>query len=137
MRGSSRIVGLVLVLLVTVSACAGNGSSMQSTTSRPADTVVLGVQSEPDTLNPILGYAPDGASKLFDGLVTRDAKLNLIPALAEALPTVDDSGRTYTFKLRDGVKFHDGQPLVADDVVFPTKRSSTRLRTRRCAATST
>ncbi len=118
MRGSSRIAGLLLALLVTVSACAGGGAGTQSATSKPADTVVIGVQSEPDTLNPILGYAPDGASKLFDGLVSRDAKLNLVPALAEALPTVGDSGRTYTFKLRPGVKFHDGQPLTADDVVF-------------------
>jgi peptide/nickel transport system substrate-binding protein len=113
MRDTSHVVGVLLALAVTVSACADRDGSPQST-----DTVVLGVQSEPDTLNPILGYAPDGASKIFDGLVARDAKLNLVPALAEALPEVSDGGRSYTFKLREDVKFHDGQTLTADDVVF-------------------
>jgi peptide/nickel transport system substrate-binding protein len=111
MRGLLRV-GLLLALVANLSACTGVGGST------PAGTVVLGVQSQPDTLNPILGYAPDGASKLFDGLVARDAQLRLVPALAEALPEVSNDGRTYTFRLRQGVRFHDGQPLLADDVVF-------------------
>ncbi|MGC3002699.1 ABC transporter substrate-binding protein [Streptomyces sp. G35A] len=83
-----------------------------------ADTVVIGVASEPDTLSPLLGYGKDGNSKIFDGLLARDAGLRLRPALARALPEVGDGGRTYTYTLREGVKFSDGEPLTADDVVF-------------------
>ncbi|GAB7102628.1 hypothetical protein JCM4814A_09420 [Streptomyces phaeofaciens JCM 4814] len=58
--------------------------------------MVIGVGSEPDTLSPLLCYGKDGNSKLFDGLLARDADLKLVPALAKALPQVADDGLTYT-----------------------------------------
>ncbi|AWW38512.1 ABC transporter substrate-binding protein [Streptomyces cadmiisoli] len=104
-------------VLASVAACsapggggAGGGDS--------ATSVVIGVGYEPDTFSPLLGYGKDGNSKIFDGLLTRDENLELRPALAEALPEVADDGLTYTFTLRDGVKFSDGEPLTAADVVF-------------------
>src|SRR5690606_39174104 len=84
----------------------------------PRDAVVIGVSTEPDTLNPLLGYGKDGNSKIFDGLLARDAEMNLKPALAKALPEISEDGRTYTFTLRDDVKFTDGEPLTSEDVVF-------------------
>ncbi|MGQ4423133.1 ABC transporter substrate-binding protein [Streptomyces violaceoruber] len=83
-----------------------------------AESVVIGVASEPDTLSPLLGYGKDGNSKIFDGLLARDTDLELKPALAAALPKVTDDGRTNTFTLREGVKFSDGEPLTAGDVVY-------------------
>src|SRR5690606_7932538 len=56
---------------------------------------------------------------LFDALVHADAKLQPRPALAESW-TVD--GNVWTFKLRPGVKFSDGTPLTAEDVVFTYDR---------------
>ncbi|GGX94170.1 hypothetical protein GCM10010515_71280 [Streptomyces fructofermentans] len=82
------------------------------------NSVVIGVASEPDTLSPLLGYGKDGNSKIFDGLLARDADLKLTPALAEALPEIGDDGLTYTYTLRDGVQFSDGEPLTSADVVF-------------------
>ncbi|WAX77386.1 ABC transporter substrate-binding protein [Streptomyces sp. KMM 9044] len=82
-----------------------------------AESVVIGVPSEPDTLSPLLGYGKDGNSKIFDGLLARDADLELEPALAKALPEIGDDGRTYTYTLRSGVTFSDGEPLTAEDVV--------------------
>ncbi len=67
-------------------------------------------------LNPVLGYAPDGGSLLFDGLVSRNADLSLRPALADKLPEID--GTTVTFTLRQGVTFHDGTPLTSEDVAY-------------------
>jgi len=46
------------------------------------------------------------------------ADLELLPDLAAELPSVSEDGRTVTARLRDGVLFHDGQPLTAEDVVF-------------------
>jgi peptide/nickel transport system substrate-binding protein len=81
-------------------------------------SIVIGAGSEPENLNPILGYAPDGASKVFDGLVARDAQLKLVPALAEQLPSASADGLVWTVKLREGITFSDGTPLSAQDVVF-------------------
>ncbi|MFE0190140.1 ABC transporter substrate-binding protein [Streptomyces sp. NPDC058989] len=82
------------------------------------DSVVVGIANEPETLSPLLGYGKDGNSKIFDGLLTHDAAMKLKPALAAKLPQVSDDGRTYTFTLRQGVRFSDGTPFTADDVVF-------------------
>lgn len=112
-RGAAAAVAMVGVL----AACSAPGDS--GARRGPAgESVVIGVPSEPDTLSPLLGYGKDGNSKIFDGLLARDADLGLRPALARALPEVGDDGRTYTYTLRDGVKFSDGEPLTADDVVF-------------------
>ncbi|MFF0731477.1 ABC transporter substrate-binding protein [Streptomyces chartreusis] len=104
------------VAVTGVAACSAPGGGTGGSGS--ADSVVIGVASEPDTLSPLLGYGKDGNSKLFDGLLARDADLELEPALAKALPEVGDGGRTYTYTLRDGVEFSDGEPLTSADVVF-------------------
>ncbi|GAB2878754.1 ABC transporter substrate-binding protein [Streptomyces deserti] len=113
-----RIRGAAVLAAVAtgVTACSAPGGGAGGGES--AQSVVIGVASEPDTLSPLLGYGKDGNSKIFDGLLARDADLKLRPALAAALPQVADGGRTYTYTLRDGVKFSDGEPLTAADVVF-------------------
>ncbi|WUY01756.1 ABC transporter substrate-binding protein [Streptomyces sp. NBC_01422] len=104
------------LLGMALAACSAPGGG--SGDGKAADSVVIGVASEPDTLSPLLGYGKDGNSKIFDGLLAYDSALALKPALAKALPDVSDDGRTYTFTLREGVTFSDGEPLTAQDVVF-------------------
>ena len=58
---------------------------------------------------------------IYEFLLVRDKKLNLLPALAESWTKVNDT--TWRFKLRPGVKFHDGTPFTADDVVFSFERA--------------
>jgi peptide/nickel transport system substrate-binding protein len=58
---------------------------------------------------------------LYEFLVGRDKQLNLIPQLAVSWQRVNDT--TWRFKLRPGVKFHDGTPFTADDVVFSFERA--------------
>ncbi|MET9501954.1 ABC transporter substrate-binding protein [Streptomyces sp. NPDC006622] len=111
---SAAVAAAVAATGIAACSAPGNGGS----DGRAADSVVIGVASEPDTLSPLLGYGKDGNSKIFDGLLARDADLKLGPALAKALPEVGDDGLTYTYTLRDGVKFSDGEPLTAADVVF-------------------
>ncbi|MFK0120171.1 ABC transporter substrate-binding protein [Streptomyces sp. NPDC090994] len=103
-------------LAVGAGACSAPGGSGDG--KGGAESVVIGVASEPDTLSPLLGYGKDGNSKIFDGLLARDTDLKLKPALAKALPEIGDGGRTYTYTLREGVKFSDGEPLTAEDVVY-------------------
>lgn len=111
-----RGAAVAAVVITGLAACSAPSSGSGDDTS--ADSVVIGVGYEPDTFSPLLGYGKDGNSKIFDGLLTRDAGLELRPALAKELPAVADDGLTYTYALRDGVKFSDGEPLTADDVVF-------------------
>ncbi|MEU3782630.1 ABC transporter substrate-binding protein [Streptomyces sp900129855] len=111
-----RRAAITAVVLTGLAACSAPSSGEGGDTA--ATSVVIGVASEPDTLSPLLGYGKDGNSKIFDGLLARDGDLELTPALAKALPQVADDGLTYTYTLRDGVKFSDGEPLTAADVVF-------------------
>jgi peptide/nickel transport system substrate-binding protein/oligopeptide transport system substrate-binding protein len=60
-------------------------------------------------------------NQLFDGLVAADPELHVMPALASTW-TKSQDGRTYTFRLRPDVRFHDGEPVTADDVVFTIRR---------------
>ncbi|MDU8941814.1 ABC transporter substrate-binding protein [Ovoidimarina sediminis] len=57
---------------------------------------------------------------MFDGLVTRDAQMNVVAELAEDWTAIDAT--TYEFKLRQGVTFHDGSPFTAADVKFSLDR---------------
>ncbi|GAA3212000.1 ABC transporter substrate-binding protein [Dactylosporangium siamense] len=101
-------------LVLAVTACSATPQAQDSN----GGTIVVATAGEPDTLNPVLNYGVDGASLIFDGLVARDGRNELTPALAAALPDVSADGRTVTVKLRDGVVFHDGTPFTSADVVF-------------------
>lgn len=114
-----RVLVLVAAGLVAVAGCsAPTGPGGSSGGSDAGRSIVIGSGSEQETLNPILGYAPDGASKIFDGLVARDANLTLVPALAAQVPTPSADGLTWTATIRDDIRFSDGTPLTVDDVVF-------------------
>ncbi|HTU33345.1 MAG TPA: ABC transporter substrate-binding protein [Candidatus Acidoferrum sp.] len=83
--------------------------------------IVVALRSEPKTLNPVL--ATDISSRDVIRCLTADlihinrGTLKTEPALAESW-RVSPDGRVYTLKLRRGVRFSDGQPFTADDVVF-------------------
>ena len=80
--------------------------------------------ANPVTLDPALVtdiYGRAIVSQIFDGLVQFDANLKPIPALAEFWEASRD-GRTWTFTLRRGVKFHNGREVTAHDVVYSFTR---------------
>jgi oligopeptide transport system substrate-binding protein len=90
----------------------GRGGTLRIQLERPASLDPLDAASVYDSL-PV--------NQLFDGLVSTDAGLNLVPALATTW-TVSRDSRTYTFHLRQGVRFHDGSPLTPEDVRFTFER---------------
>ncbi|WP_289069506.1 ABC transporter substrate-binding protein [uncultured Aliiroseovarius sp.] len=57
---------------------------------------------------------------IYDGILTRDSQMNIHPELAESYEQV--SPTVYDFKIRDGVTFHDGTPMTAEDVKFTLDR---------------
>jgi len=88
--------------------------------------LVLGIPLEPPHLDPTAGAAAaiDEVlyANVFEGLTRIGSRGEVLPALAESW-TVSDDGRTYTFKLRTGVKYHDGTDFDADDVKFSLDRA--------------
>jgi len=87
-------------------------------------TLVAGMQTDPVGLDPHITNATSTRNMLenvYDTLVMFDSSLQIVPALAESWEVSDD-GLTWTFHLREGVTFHDGDPLQASDVVFSMNR---------------
>lgn len=88
--------------------------------------VVIGVVLEPPHLDPTAGAAAaiDEVvyANVFEGLTRIGRSGEVLPALAESWEITDD-GKTYTFKLHTGVKFHDGSDFDAEDVKFSLDRA--------------
>jgi peptide/nickel transport system substrate-binding protein len=84
-----------------------------------SNTLIYAGENE-DTLNPILNNHGELPGIIFSGLMKYDAKGAPILDLAESF-TYDNDSLTYTFKLRKGVKWHDGTDFTAGDVVFTYK----------------
>jgi peptide/nickel transport system substrate-binding protein len=104
-------------------AAAGSGLLVGSAL---AQTLTLGVPAGPASLDPHASAAPADAEALkdiFDALVASGDRLQLEPALALSWKLLDPT--TWEFKLRDGVKFHDGSAFTADDVRFSIERLAT------------
>ena len=131
----TRSLALLMAAAMTVSA-VGCSSSNSSTTSSASssetastDTTgkkILSVQigPNPETMDPALNSAVDGGNMIltnFECLLTNDKDGNIAPGQAESWEVSED-GKTYTFKLRDGLKWSDGTPLTAEDFVYSWQR---------------
>lgn len=104
-------------LLIIIACALAIGSVSCSRARSNPQTVTLIIESSPLNLDPRVGI--DAFSEridqlLFDGLVRRDERFNLQPALAERWEIPDPL--TYIFHLRSGVRFHNGQLMSARDV---------------------
>jgi peptide/nickel transport system substrate-binding protein len=89
-----------------------------------AKTIRYATQDEPQTLDPHaanLAVTNRLLSNIYEGLVFRDKDAKLVPWLATSWTQPD--AKTWRFKLRPNVKFHDGTPFTADDVVFSVARA--------------
>ena len=92
--------------VLAATAPIGSSIPIRSTSSTPSTTITPA--TKPITI------AAHGA--IYESLVTRDKDLKLVPGLAESWETPEPT--RYRFKLRKNVKFHDGTPFTADDVIF-------------------
>ena len=128
----SMVLGMVACGAKTDAPAANDGTT--NTGDAAASTISVCLASEPDTIDPALNSAVDGAtlvSHLFSGLAkwSQDANgnLTLVADAAVELPegVVNEDGTvTYTYTLKDGLKWSDGQDLTANDFVFAWKRAA-------------
>jgi oligopeptide transport system substrate-binding protein len=88
--------------------------------------MVVTYKDDISTFDPAIGYDWQNWSmikSLFDGLMDyKPGTTELIPDLAESY-TISDDGLVYTFKLRNGIKFHNGRELVASDIKYSIERA--------------
>lgn len=150
-RSLAMLLTMVLVLSLGLSACGGSNNvenkaennaennvedqqetennndanvETNETTSGGSLSVVVG--PEPDTIDPALNSSVDGGTlcnHAFEGLTKLDTDgATYIPGQAESWEISED-GLTYTFKLRDGLKWSDGSPLTAADFAYSWNRA--------------
>ena len=103
----------------TLLAAAFAAPALQAARAAPGNVLRIGIGTSPNTLDPMLTTIGDEYiynCLVFNGLTRIREDLKLEGDLAESWSISDDI-RTWTFKLRRGVKFHNGAVLVADDVV--------------------
>jgi len=134
-----KVIALLLAttMAFSLAACGGgndqggdNNSSQSSTEgtdeSSGSEEKILSVQigPDPETIDPALNSAVDGGNMLlhsFECLLTVDQDGQLVEGQAESWETSED-GLTWTFHLRDGLKWSDGSDLTANDFVYSWKR---------------
>ncbi len=140
-----------LAMMAALAAALGAAlpTSAEAQAPRRGGTVHAIVQPEPPML--MLGLNQNGptnmvAGNIYESLLRFDEKLNPQPSLAKSWEVSPDN-RVYTFRLQEGVKWHDGKPFSADDVVFtldkflrevhPRWRPSPTARSRRSRRSTT
>ena len=106
-----KIIVLLLGVVLVLNLFAGCGNNSNS-----ENTLVYG-SGDYDSINPIMNEHCEIKHLLFDGLVKRDNEGNLVASLAESW-SYDEAAMTYTFKLTEGVTWHDGEAFTAEDVRF-------------------
>ena len=148
MRKLFSLLSLLVLASMVLAACGGTPTTeapadvptteapVDETTPAPVDdkpvsndptTFVQATIGEPETLDPALAYETAGGEiiqNVYETLVFYDGEATdkFVPMLAEEMPTVSEDGTVYTFKIRSGVKFHDGADLTASDVAYSFQR---------------
>ena len=131
MKSFLSIAAVSALMLVTLAGCgdgngsAGTGDAVQagvtstSNAGTSKNTLIFAGEGQ-SVLNPLLNNTDDIQSIIFSGLMKYDGNNKPVTDLAESYE-YDENTKTYTFHLRDGVKWHDGEDFTADDVVFTYK----------------
>ena len=148
-KRTNKILLGVMTLVVTAALCACGGGkgdessaeSKNSSETTTADTentaagdgeviaikggeVTVGIAQELDSLDPhkmVYAGTKEVLFNVFEGLVKPDKSGDLVPAVASEYEVSEDA-KVYTFTLRDGVTFHDGSPVTAEDVKYSIER---------------
>lgn len=136
-----RIIAVILAVLMTTALCAcGGGKTQQAqpgtTPAQPGSTgekliggeITVGIAADLDTsLDPHVSSASAGTREvlfnIFEGLVKPDPDGNILPAIAESY-SANETADVYTYTLRPGVQFHNGDTVTVGDIVFSLSRAA-------------
>lgn len=119
---NSLLVIVLLTLTIALGGCAGDKAGGESSSE---SSIVVGIpQDIEDSLDPHEAEAAGTREVLFnvfEGLVKPDSDGNLNPAVAGDY-SISEDGKTYTFTVREGILFHDGTAVTAQDVKYSIER---------------
>ena len=135
-----------VVMALAVAACGSSGSSSSSSgggssstsssssgtsSGKTGGTATVVEGTFPQSLDPSIDFTTQGGEVHWLTYLgpysfahaSGQAGTQIIPSVAEALPTVSDGGKTYTFTIRKGLKYSDGSPVKASDLTFGVERA--------------
>lgn len=124
---SGRALFLFFAILCAVSSVAlvyMLNASLLVAAPAHGGSLVEGLLGSPRFINPVLALSDadrDLTALTYSGLLRATPEGSYVPDLAESY-TVSEDGRTYTFTLRQGLTFHNGKSVTADDVVFTVQK---------------
>lgn len=142
MKKTALVLTAVLASAMLLSACGGSkdaaptGGDTGTTTAQSGESgapaegtsggldLAVQIGPDPETVDPALNSSIDGGNMIlhaFETLMTVDSENKIVGGQAESFEVSED-GLTYTFHLRDGLKWSDGTPLTANDFVYSWKR---------------
>lgn len=114
-KGLLSLLLVLTTLTVALTGCAGNKQGEDSS------QITIGIpQDLEDSLDPhkiVAAGTKEVLFNVFEGLVKPDSQGNIIPAVASEY-VMSNEGKTYTFTLREGIKFHNGELVTAEDVKY-------------------
>ena len=135
---------IAVISALALAACGSSGSSSSAASSSSSSAASSGSSSTskggnvatvvegtfPQSLDPSIDFTTQGGEVHWLTYLgpysfahaSGTAGTQIIPAMATALPTVSDGGKTYTFTLRSGLKYSDGTPVKASDLTFAIER---------------
>jgi peptide/nickel transport system substrate-binding protein len=117
-----KLLGLLAATVVSAGLLGGTASI--SAPANAESVLKVGFVDGPQGMDPalaVLGSSHQIIDLVYSGLTKLDKDANPVPDLAESW-TISTDGKDYKFKLRPNVKFHDGTPFTADDVVYTFQR---------------
>lgn len=141
MKKTSKIAALFVAAALTVALATGcsqqqneqSSGSNQSASSAAVDSLTIAISADENTLTPFTyvhgspGF--DAMSLIYDTLFVRTPDNTIIPWMVKEYSVENDS-KVYHITLEDGLKWHDGQPLTAEDVKFTFEYVLIQSRTR-------
>lgn len=117
-----RVISLLLLCAILLTGCGGgttqDSKNGGSTTTSAKDSIIVGIDADAMSMDPLAindVTTMSILSNIYEPLVRVNAKNEVLPALAESWEISED-GLTYTFHIRKGVKFHNGDPLTMEDL---------------------
>jgi peptide/nickel transport system substrate-binding protein len=133
MRFTRNYYVILLALILVLVGCTPDSSSNESSKGNESDqkgkaggTLKIAYPTQPTTLDPTITTADatrDPARLIYETLVTLNEDYEVTPMLAKSYEISED-GKTYTFTLREGIKFHNGKEMKSDDVVVSMEKWS-------------
>ena len=127
----SILLVITMAASIALSGCSGDKKATESATENelsknPVEggSIKVGISQDLDSLDPhkaVAAGTKEVLFNIFEGLVKPDSDGNLVEAVAESYEISEDA-RVYTFTLRDGVKFHNGNEVTVEDVKYSIDR---------------